>query len=222
MTEQATLDAILRQRDLTNPAEGQHGFQDLVSSAHGAAAELWGCRRQLFRPAPFVVRMAADGHRRVGPRTGIAGALPGILDGLALDPPEDVLMVCPGVVAATDEGVRRHELALIRVAQGAVGSADLGRMVQTVVRALLPGGAYRLLPEDRPGLRQSMRIDARSGRDWITLGHCGLLCPDQLARAGLEPDTHGGLVLEMTLERVAAVLEGSEEPESAAERRAMA
>src|SRR5262245_35775293 len=106
-------------RDLTDPAQGPHAIQILIDSAASALAARWGCevrRCQGDRAVPIednydnlrydpadVTREArytryVDGRHLL--RSHSTAMVPPALRHLAGEPrpPEDVLLVCPGIV----------------------------------------------------------------------------------------------------------------------------
>jgi hypothetical protein len=84
-------------------------------------------------------------------RTHTSAIIPGLLRALALDPPADMLLVCPGLVYRRDSIDRLHtgephQLDLWRIKRGRLTVADLHTMVQTVVQAAVPGARFRVVP----------------------------------------------------------------------------
>ena len=83
-------------------------------------------------------------------RTHTSAMVPSLLRALALDPPEDVLLVCPGLVYRRDTIDRLHtgephQLDLWRLKRSQLTPGDLNAMVKTVVETVLPGYAYRVI-----------------------------------------------------------------------------
>lgn len=219
-------------RDLTDPSRGPHALQLLIAEMHQALARRWGCRRQLHRGAAVV--SCADNYDRLGyPPGGAArdgrysrwiapdlllrsqtsAAIPGLLNALSLDPPEDLLLVCPGLVYRRDSIDRLHcgephQLDLWRLRRGRLDAAELGEMVSTVMAAAVPGSAYRLLPSPHPYTSHGMQIDVRLGEAWVEVGECGLADPALLARCGLDPREISGLAMGLGLDRLLMVRKG--------------
>lgn len=169
-----------------NPAAGGDVYQPYIHRAHQALAAQWGIRRQLVRPRP-------DGAGV----TTIAQLLPGVLADLAIDPPEDVLLVAPARVEHKDKG-EAHHLGLLRLTTQPVDTPALGRMLQTLLRELLPGERYRLLSAVLPFTRESMALEIAAD-DWRPLGHCGQLTGTAIAAAGLDAGVYRGLLVELDL-----------------------
>lgn len=200
-----SLTRALAVRDLTDPAQGPHAMQELVRELHEALAALWHCRRQLYRPPVLVA------HRDCGPLAEPAAPvasdyllrppggtmLPSLLAGLTLDPPDDLLVVCPGLTYRNNTAAT-HQLDLWRVRRGRLDAPQMAEAVRLLLQRALPGSAYRLLPVRHAGLQQAMRIAVRHEGDWLEVGVCGLVEPETLARHGLSSDRHA--VLSITLE----------------------
>lgn len=201
----------LAERDLTDPSAGPHALQQLVTEAHTALADRWHCRRELHRGAPIIAaesRLPAAGRRgNLQLRPNMRTLLPALLAAQALDPPEDLLLVCPGLVYRRSpitplHTAVPHQLDLWRLYRGPLGSIELADMVRTVLAAILPGRRYRLLPSARPHLTHSMRVDIDSEHGWLAIGRIGLLAPAQLSASGLNPATVSGLGMTLGLDRV--------------------
>jgi len=208
--EQPISPAPLAARDLCNPRHGEHAFQGYVTEAHEALAGLWTCPRLIVRPAPFTVAADDRGRHRVSRHATLLETVPALLADLAIDPPDDLLLVCPGPVAAAGFPDPRHELLLMRLTAAPLGTPDLGRMVQHLARYLLPGVRYRLLPEAAPFTRESMAVECRRDDRWRRLGLCGRLSTESLAAAGLTPGRHAALLANVTLEHLHELRSGSE------------
>jgi phenylalanyl-tRNA synthetase alpha chain len=209
--------------DLTSPQHGPHALQQLVTDAHAALAVRWNCRRQLERGAPVIAAandpwgMADRVTRRLGPdlllRAHMRGHLPNLLAAQALDPPDDLLLVCPGVIYRHSpisplQSSEPHQLDLWHLRRGGADSRRLAELVQTVLGAVLPGQRYRLLPSARPHLTHAMRLDIDSGHGWIGIGRAGLVAPSLLEAAGLDQRTISCVGLTLGLDRVLMLRKG--------------
>lgn len=201
----------LAQRDLTDPAAGPHALQQLIAEAHTALADRWHCRRELHRGSPILAaqsRPSVPGrHDGLRLRPNMRTLLPALLAAQALDPPEDLLLVCPGLVYRRSplsplHAAEPHQLDLWRLYRGRLGSIELADMVRTVLAATLPGRRYRLLPSARPHLTHGMRVDIHSEHGWVAIGRIGLLAPALLSASGLNPATVSGLGMTLGLDRV--------------------
>lgn len=208
----------LAQRDLTRPDAGPHALQQLVTAAHTALAQRWECQRELHRGSALIQvtdtqaeRNPIRGARRLAPgvllRPNTRACLPELLSAQALNPRDDLLLICPGMVYRHSpitplHASEPHQLDLWRLRRGPLSSIELADMLQTVLGALLPGHHYRLLPSPKPHLSCGMRIELAGTGGWIVIGHAGLLTDSTLATAGLDPRGMGGLGLTLGLDRV--------------------
>lgn len=243
------LERALDLRDLTDPLQGPHAMQRIVNAIHGALAARWGCRRHLHRAAPIVA--VADNYDRLGYppdgaardarytryvtermplRTHTSAAIPGLLRAITLEPPADLLLVCPGLVYRRDAVDRLHtgephQLDLWRVKRGRLGVADLEEMVAAVVEAALPDHRHRVLPTRHPYTEGGLEIEVldgarmprdagagarmpRDGGEWIEVGECGLAAPKVLAAAGLDVGAISGLAMGLGLDRLVMLRKG--------------
>ena len=226
------LDRALSLRDLSDPQHGPHAMQQLVAAIHEALTERWACRRLLHRANPLVsvqdnydrLGYPADGAARdarytryITPnillRSQTSAMIPNLLRTLALDPPEDVLLICPGLVYRRDTIDRLHigephQLDLWRIKRGPLSSHDLAEMARTVVATALPGHRYRLIPSRHPYTAIGMQIDAAVGDDWVEIGECGMAAPHVLADAGLDTTAVTGLAMGLGLDRLLMLRKG--------------
>ncbi len=201
-------------------------MQLLLAHIHDALAVRWGCPRLLQRASPVV--SVADNYDRLGyPPTGIARAarytryltprfllrtqtsamIPGLLRSLALDPPADILLICPGVVYRRDTIDRfhtgePHQVDLWRIAQRALTPADLRQMVDLVVDAALPGRHYRVIPTAHPYTTEGLQIDVQMEAEWVEIGECGLASPSLLSSSGFPVPPTTGLAMGLGLDRL--------------------
>lgn len=199
-------------RDLTDPHAGPHALQQLVTDTHTALAQRWGCRRQLQRGTIIVAASDPAGiERQLTPelalRPRMRSLLPELLSAQALDLPEDLLLVCPGMVYRRSpisplHSSEPHQLDLWRLRRGRLGTIELAEMLRTVLSTLLPGRHYRLLPAARPHLSHGMRIDLHTSHGWLAIGRAGLLAPPLLAAAGLDPAGLSAIGMTLGLDRV--------------------
>src|SRR5215207_7456789 len=118
-------DAYLRAvtlRDLTDPAAGPHALQRLVDAIRDALTALWGCEARVHRAHP-VVPLEHNYDRLHYPPGGAArdarytryvsetavlrshstAMIPSLLRDVAIDPPRDVVLMCPGLVYRRDQ-----------------------------------------------------------------------------------------------------------------------
>ena len=211
--------------DLTDPADGPHAIQHLAGAAVAALAGAWGCEARWCR-GPRIVTVA-DNYDHLGYqaaavtrearytryvddlrmlRSHSSALVPAALRGLAAAPPDDVLLVCPGIVYRRDaidwqHSGTPHQLDLWRISRRPLGDADLDEMITVLLGTLLPGRPSRQEPRQHPYTTGGRQVDvARTGGgDWVEVWECGLAHPGVLARAGLAG--RSGLALGLGLDR---------------------
>ena len=220
----AQLARDLAMTDLSDPADGPHAIQLLVETAVTALTTAWGCEARWCR-GPRVVTIA-DNYDNLGYqpaavtrdtrytryvddlrmlRSHSTAMVPPALRRLAADPPDDVLLVCPGIVYRRDaidwqHAPAPHQLDLWRIGRRPLGDADLDEMITILLGALAPGRPGRPQPRQHPYTTRGRQVDVAHGGGWVEVWECGLADPAVLARAGLSG--YGGLALGMGLDRL--------------------
>ncbi|MCY1073507.1 PheS-related mystery ligase SrmL [Archangium lansingense] len=222
-------------RDLTDPAAGPHAMQRLVDDALAALRQAWCCEVRLHRQSPIVsvsdnydrLRYPPEGAARDARytryvcdtallRTQTSAMIPPLLRQLAASPrsPGDVLLACPGLVYRRDcidrlHTGEPHQMDLWRIRHGApLGVRELLHMVETVVRALLPGHELRTTPSQHPYTTDGLQMDVRHGGEWVEIGECGLAHPELLADSGLDPARVSGLAMGLGMDRILMLRKG--------------
>jgi len=216
--------------DLTDPSEGPHAIQLLVEAAVTALASAWGCEARWCR-GPRVVTIA-DNYDHLGYqaaavtrearytryvddlrmlRSHSTAMVPPALRHLAADPPDDVLLVCPGIVYRRDaidwqHSPAPHQLDLWRITRGPAGPAALDEMTAVLLGALVPGRPSRHQPRQHPYTSGGRQVDVAHDGGWVEVWECGLADPGVLARAGLP--SHRGLALGLGLDRLLMLRKG--------------
>jgi len=247
------LDAVQLARDLalpdlTDPADGPHAIQHLTEAAVTAVTSRWGCGVRWCR-GPRIVTIA-DNYDNLGYlaaavtrdarytryvdelrmlRSHSSALVPAALRGLAADSPEDVLLVCPGIVYRRDaidwqHSGTPHQLDLWRISRRPLGAADLDEMITVLLGALVPGRPSRQEPRQHPYTTGGRQVDVTRGagpvsgagsargagpvcdEGWVEVWECGQAHPGVLARAGLAG--HSGLALGMGLDRLLMLRKG--------------
>jgi phenylalanyl-tRNA synthetase alpha chain len=219
-------------RDLTDPAQGPHSLQLVLERIVGALTRRWGAGARTYRLSPVV--SVADNYDRLHYpaggaardarysryvdgdhllRTQTSAMIPPALRSLAAAPPDDLLLVCPGLVYRRDcidrlHTGEPHQVDLWRVRRGRLGPAELEEMVDVVVRAALPGTEYRTIPAVHPYTTDGLEIEVRDEGEWVEVGECGLALPAVLAEAGLPPERYGGLAMGLGLDRILMLAKG--------------
>jgi phenylalanyl-tRNA synthetase alpha chain len=234
-----THDAYLRAvtlRDLTDPAQGPHAMQQLIDRIHQALCRCWGCALIVHRAHPAVpvehnydrLHYPPGGAARDARytryvsettvlRTQTSAMIPPLLAQVALDPPADVLLACPGLVYRRDEIDRLHtgephQMDLWRIAERRLGIPELREMVAAVLDAVLPGREYRLNAADHPYTTDGVEIEVRADDGgWVEAGECGLALPAILDEAGLSTSRYTGLAMGLGLDRLLMLVKGMDD-----------
>lgn len=222
-------------RDLTDPAAGRHAMQLLVAQMSGALEARWNC--DVLEERGSRVVSVADNYDCLGYaseavtrdarysrylsrhtllRTHTSALIPPLLRRIAAltRPPADLLLVCPGIVYRRDSIDRLHtgqphQLDLWRVRRGVpLSSEDLRDMIETVVRAIMPGAAVTCTPAQHPYTVNGLQVDVLVGGVPIEIGECGLAHPAVLGRAGLDPEVWTGLAMGLGLDRLLMLVKG--------------
>ena len=211
-------------RDLSDPAEGPHAIQLLISRAVEGLRRAWGGEVRWCR-GPRTVPVA-DNYDRLGYaaeavtretrytryvdaahmlRSHSSAMVPPALRHLAGQPVDDVLLACPGIVYRRDaidwqHTGTPHQLDLWRITRRPVTGTDLDQMIAILLDALAPGLPCRLQRRTHPYTLHGRQVDVRHDGRWVEVWECGLAHPGVLAVAGL-PE-RSGLALGMGLDRL--------------------
>jgi phenylalanyl-tRNA synthetase alpha chain len=238
MTPTVVLDAMsirraLDTRDLTDPAQGPHAMQVLVTRLEQRLGERWNVPTLRHRANPVVpvednydrLLYRADAVARdvrytrylspnVVLRTHTSAMIPPLLERIAQDPPTDVVLSCPGIVYRRDAIDRVHtgephqiDLWRIRTTSPSLDTTNLEEMIATVVEATLPGYKYRTSPAEHPYTLEGKELEILTGSGWLEIGECGLAHPEILATSGL-PAEGSGLAMGLGLDRLLLVHKG--------------
>ena len=219
------LDRNLAIRDLTDPEMGSHALQQIVSLLHGGLAKCWGSKRLVYRSCPIVT--VKENYDRLGYppegvsrdarytryitrdvllRTHTSAIIPALLSSLALHPPDDLLLVCPGLVYRRDVIDRLHvgephQVDLWRIKSARLDKRDLHEMIDIVVTAVVPGYECRTVKSLHAYTLEGVQVDVKVNGKWVEIGECGVANPKLLAKSGL-PETIGGLAMGLGLDRL--------------------
>jgi len=222
------LSRALALRDLTDPAHGAHAMQLVLDELAAALAHVAPVR--VHRASPIV--SIADNYDHLGYapdaiardarytryacdvavlRTQTSAMIPPLLRELSHDPPDDVLLVCPGLVYRRDAIDRLHvgephQVDVWRVARAALTARELDELVAIVVAAVLPGARWRTQPASHPYTIDGRQIDVLADQQWIEIGECGVASPRLYAASGL--GDRGGLALGLGLDRIVMLRKG--------------
>lgn len=120
-------------------------------------------------------------------------------------------VVCPGQVYRTDELDATHTPVFHQIEGLAVDKgltmADLKGTLEHMARAMFGAEAkIRLRPNYFPFTEPSAELDvwhpdAKGGPQWIEWGGCGMVNPNVLRAAGVDPEVYSGFAFGMGIER---------------------
>jgi phenylalanyl-tRNA synthetase alpha chain len=209
-------------RDLTNPAEGRHALQQIVTMLEQSLTGTW--RVPVLRdPGPRIVDVADNYDRlRYAPdaitrdsryshyigegrmlRSHTTARIPHLLAGVTAE----TLLSVPGMCHRRDSIDRHHtgqphQIDLWRVRPGgpALTESDLERMVELVVSATVPGRRWWTVPNRHPYTLAGREIYVSDGDSAVEIGECGLAHPELLAAAGHAGGS--GLAMGLGLDRL--------------------
>jgi phenylalanyl-tRNA synthetase alpha chain len=219
--------------DLSDPAEGPpHAIQMVAELAVSALISAWGCTVRWCR-GPRIVTVA-DNYDHLGYlasavtrevrytryvddrrvlRSHSSAMVPPALRMLAgeADPPDDVLLVCPGIVYRRDaidwqHSPTPHQLDLWRISRKPLGEAHMSEMITVLLGALAPGRQSVQHPRDHPYTTAGRQIDVAHAGGWVEVWECGLA--DRRVLAGADLAGHSGLALGLGLDRLLMLLKG--------------
>ncbi|MEX0732809.1 MAG: hypothetical protein WED00_05505 [Aquisalimonadaceae bacterium] len=204
------LHRLLGRRDLTDPNEGPHAMQLLLQEIHTAVGVRLSVPRRLCRTQPVRRQPGeAGGAGSLRLRQEPAGPPPEAADVLELDAPPSLLLVCPGpVFGRADDGrvhLHGHRLSLWYLGEEMPSSTLLPALVQTAVRAAVPGRHYRLVPAAGYGLRSSFAVEAQGSESWVHVGHCGIGSQNDRDAVGLVLELEPLLILRKELPDAALI-----------------
>lgn len=189
------LERALSLRDLSDPAQGPHAMQLILSSIVSALEHEWGCEVQWHRASPIVT--IADNYDALGYppggaarderytryvtqdtllRTQTSAMIPPLLRSLTS---RDVLLVCPGLVYRRDciDKLHTGEPHQVDLWMLSPEPRSLARMAELVVRAALPGRRWRMTDATHPYTLEGKQLDVRDQDAWIEIGECGRANP---------------------------------------------
>jgi phenylalanyl-tRNA synthetase alpha chain len=217
----------LNLRDLTDPDDGRHAMQILIEDILCALRKEWCCEIKIYRESPIIsvednynkLRYPPDGAARDARysryvtagtllRTMASAMVPGAMRSIAQNPPQDILLACPGIVYRRDcidrlHTGEPHQLDLWRVHRSEQMCAkELRRMIQVVVEAALPVMEWRTEPRVHPYTLDGLQIDVNHNGEWIEIGECGVAHPEIIADNIPNIQGLSGLALGLGMDRV--------------------
>jgi phenylalanyl-tRNA synthetase alpha chain len=208
-------------------------MQLLLAELEAALRAAWGCELRVARASPVVsvadnydrLHYPADGAAREARysryvcegallRTQTSAMVPPLLRALSAAPPQDLALLCPGLVYRRDSIDRLHtsepqQLDVWRISRAqALDEAVLERWVALTLETLLPGRAWRVLPAEHPYTRCGLQLEVRDGDAWVEVGECGLASPTLLAECGLPVPPYTGLAMGLGMDRLLMLRKG--------------
>jgi phenylalanyl-tRNA synthetase alpha chain len=213
--------------DLTDPEDGPHAMQLLIDEILQALQKEWACEMKLYRESPIIT--IEDNYDKLGYppggaardarytryvtdgillRTMTSAMIPKAMRSVSADPPDDSLLVCPGLVYRRDcidllHTGEPHQLDLWRVRNSErLRPADLQDMIELVVEAALPGAIWRTEPRAHPYTHHGLQIDLLHEGEWIEIGECGMAHPGILAENLLHVQNPSGLAMGLGMDRL--------------------
>lgn len=225
------LKGYLALRDLTDPSLGVHAI-NMVLDEIISTAEAWsGLAAEVRRPSPIVTiqdnydrlyyepdavaRSARYSHYVDDEhilRTHTSAAIPSILREYV----EERLIVVPGLVYRRDVMDRMHvgephQVDLWVVREGVTTRAGLLDMIRWIVRDLMPGCEYRCNETTHPYTVGGLEVEVLVGDRWVEVLECGLIRPEVLSDAGIDPRQWGGHAMGLGLDRLVMLRKGMDD-----------
>lgn len=222
------LKASLAVPDLSDPVNGVHAINLLVSAVSGALAVRYPDASLLTHRTNPVVPIADNFDRLLFPakstnrdsrytryvdmehvlRTHTSAAIPSLL--MTLDwSSHNHMLTLPGICFRRDVVDRTHcpephQMDVWRIRRGGeqLCRADLLDLIGTIVNSVLPSHEYRCNETEHPYTLRGLEVEVRIDGNWLEVLECGEAHPCVLADAGLDPDKHSGLALGMGLDRL--------------------
>lgn len=213
-------------RDLTDPAQGEHAIQTLLSAVVSTLQSTWRSTVRYVRNPPVVAvrenydRLGYHTHdvtrarrytRYLSPtvmlRSHTTAEIPAALEHYVHLTEVDELMVVPGLVYRRDVVDRSHvgephQVDLWRVLDTPdTSDEDMLDMIALLVEAVLPGARWKVTDVEHPYTLGGRQIDVLLAGEWLELAECGRIHPEVLRGSGLDPRRWSGLALGMGLER---------------------
>jgi phenylalanyl-tRNA synthetase alpha chain len=213
-------------RDLTDPNQGRHAINILMTRVIAAVERCSALRAQIVRKPPVVpvtdnydrlfyepdaiARSARYSHYIDDThvlRTHTTAAIPAALAATGTDR----LIVCPGLVYRRDVVDRLHvgephqvDIWIVRLAR--LRRADLRRMITTVVDTMLPGQPYRCNETFHPYTVNGLEVEVQVGDRWVEVLECGEVHPWLLNESHLPSHQWSGLAMGIGLDRLVMLI----------------
>lgn len=220
----------LNVRDLTDPEEGPHAIQLIMDEIVSALQKSYGCAVKTYRESPIVsiadnydkLRYPAGGAARDARytryvcdtallRTSTSAMVPKAMREAAKDAPDDILLVCPGLVYRRDcidriHLAEIHQLDLWRICKARdMQPDDILKMISIIIDAVLPGIKWQVEERVHPYTLNGLQIDGIYDGKLIELGECGLAHPEIVAENMPSIGKRTGLAMGLGLDRILMV-----------------
>ncbi|WP_460455243.1 tRNA ligase subunit PheS family protein, partial [Arthrobacter monumenti] len=200
-------------RDLTDPSQGEHAIQQLLSSVVSVLATRWQCSVRYVRNPPVVA--VKDNYDRLGYdpaditrdrrytrylspttmlRSHTSAEIPVALESYIQSASVDELLVVPGLVYRRDVVDRSHvgephQVDLWRIRDTPDASDDdMLDMIDRLVETVLPGAQWQVTDAVHPYTVGGRQIDVWLEGEWLELAECGRIHPGVLRASGLDPE----------------------------------
>lgn len=148
-------------------------------------------------------------------RTHTSALIPGILRELAgRSDWDDVVIIVPGLAYRRDVSDKTHlgEIHMLETwrisRRRRIIKQDLLSMMTGLADVAAPGWSLRIIDSPHPYTEQGIEVNAVQGDRDIEIGEAGLINPEILRRAGLDPAIYSGWASGMGLDRLVITLKG--------------
>lgn len=226
--------SALSLRDLTNPKQGVHAMQQLISEAENAIQSLWSCYVQRVNANPIVpvydnydaLGYPADGasrdsrysryvHDQLMLRTQTSSAVPNWLSSWQSHRPESLGLLSHGLVYRRDCIDRWHcaephqlDIWIILPKNQASDEQILHDSIAALMNTLLPKHKIEASTSPHPYTQNGVQLDAIEKGELVEIGECGNIDPALLDRNGWSSDKYTGLAMGLGLDRVLMLRKG--------------
>jgi phenylalanyl-tRNA synthetase alpha chain len=213
-------------RDLTDPNQGRHAINILMTRLIAAVEQCSALRAEIIRKPPLVP--ITDNYDRLfyEPdaiarsthyshdiddthvlRTHTTAAIPAALAATGTER----LIVCPGLVYRRDVVDRLHvgephqvDIWIVRLAR--LHHADLLQMIVAVADTILPGRSYRCNETFHPYTVNGLQVEVHVGDRWVEVLECAEVHPWLLNESHLPTQQWSGLAMGIGLDRLVMLI----------------
>ncbi|MFI6101440.1 hypothetical protein ACIA8G_38340 [Lentzea sp. NPDC051213] len=201
-------------RDLTDPTQGPHAMQRLITDLKAALDTPKEVRHHPLVPVEHnyehlgypkdAITRDARYTRYVSETCMLRSHTTAMIPPALKDATPDVTLLCPGLVYRRDTVDRLHtgtphQLDIWRISRT---QEPLEALIETVVSTLLPGKRYRTIDANHPYTTHGKQIDVWHDGQWVEVGECG-----RAAKHVLKHHPHG-LAMGLGLDRILMLRKG--------------